>query len=941
MLRFTLQKIKNKKGLNLCLLVGIMLLAAVFSCHPMLVNGSCNRLIATAFTDYAKEHQEYPAVFSKSGSCSTKQYASAESVYELMDNYEENWQRYVDVGRIESCQYIKTSSLLVNSSLRPADRVLGISLMKNMEEHISVIRGAGFDGSVSGNGCYPCMVSRQVMDDTGLVLGEELTFPYMLDEQGEPAKFVVSGVFDIKESADNYWYHPLSYYKKQIFVSEEVMDDLMASFQLETVEYEENLLLDYTQISGGRASVYRDYIEQFAEADRSFSCNFLVLLQNYEKESRTARMVLWVLELPCAAFLLLFIHMVFGQVIIAEEREIAVFRSRGFTQAQIMQMYLLQAFLLSVLGLAFGILLGYFMCRCAASTEAFLKFRNKDAGFYPFCFEMIPCALAACVISTIFMIVPVWKKTQLTLAEQKSSMKKTGHRPFWETCFLDVLFLLASCYLLYNFNKQGGNLSESILAGESLDPVIFLDASLFIFACGLLLLRLMRYLLLLIDRLGKKRWKAANYAAFLQINRTFYKQGFISVFIVLTISMGIFHANMARTVNQNQEERIRYEMGCDMQMQEKWTMKIFRSREGDSENRWSYDEPDFGRYQQFVENGLCESVTRVLIDENTSLTAKGKTLEGCQLMGIHTREFGETAELMEGLNDRHWFYALNALAENSDGVIISRNMAEELELKEGDSVTYVRCSPLNKEETIAMESARVAAVVDCFPGYVSSSYSYNEAGELTERQNYLIAANYVQVVDAFHLTPYSVWLRLSEGTTSEEVARYAESQGIHIERCSVLEDEISKSRSHALFQITNGMFTMSFLVSALVCVTGFLLYWIMSVKSRAKMFGIYRAMGMKMKEIRQMLLTEHFFCSVLPMLAGGGLGILTTHLFVPLTAIVYLPKKHNIGIRVYLYSFGATKLLIALFAVFVLCFFLLRHQVRHMKIAQAIRLGED
>lgn len=46
-----------------------------------------------------------------------------------------------------------------------------------------------------------------------------------------------------------------------------------------------------------------------------------------------------------------------------------------------------------------------------------------------------------------------------------------------------------------------------------------------------------------------------------------------------------------------------------------------------------------------LEDSLCDKVTRVIYDDNTVIKAGGEELAGSVLMGINTKEFGETARL--------------------------------------------------------------------------------------------------------------------------------------------------------------------------------------------------------------------------------------------------------------------------------------------------------
>ena len=149
------------------------------------------------------------------------------------------------------------------------------------------------------------------------------------------------------------------------------------------------------------------------------------------------------------------------------------------------------------------------------------------------------------------------------------------------------------------------------------------------------------------------------------------------------------------------------------------------------------------------------------------------------------------------------------------------------------------------------------------------------------------------------MTPYSVWMNLSKGKTVDDIYKNLTSA----------QQLIDENKNSATVQITNGMFTLSFILSLIVCSVGFLLYWVMTLKQRELQFGIYRAMGMKMREVKAMLLNEQIFLSLLPLLAGAGIGITATAMFVRLISIIYLPQKHNIGVNVYIYQSDTNRII--------------------------------
>lgn len=982
MFQLVIHKLSRKSGLNLCLLAGITLLSAIFACHPMLEAGAGNSLLRKGFLAQAQERNEYPAVCSRDGTYEVTAETTVQAVYDRMDAYLRKWTEYIAVNQVACQQRVWLPAAYAESDLDSKSRYLQVGVIRELEAHADIYPEshsnqrldeieilADVDSRMMKNSdssvpiteeterkvnadsvetmlanqtksAFSCFISEGTMDAAGLTIGERLTFSYITNAEGEPLTLEITGICKTRENGDNFWYEDLNRLDKQLLVSEETFDRIAADYGFENIFYRVNQLLNYTQINSQNAAAYSRYLSEFRKADADFRANFTVLLKHFLQEQKKVRMVLWVLELPCVVLLLLFLYMITGKLLDTEESEIVLLRNRGWTKGKVFRLYLLQAALLAAVGLLFGLGLSVLLCLAAASTDGFLHFAAKDVSDYRPVWQMILYGAAAGLISVLFLTVPVWRRSGKISAQQRAEAYRQERAPFWERYFLDVVLFGVSLYLLYNYNRQSSSLSQDILAGEGLDPLVFLNVSLFLFAGSLFFLRLVRYLVLLIDRLGKRRWGAAMYASFLQIGRTFYRQSLIGVFLIMTIANGIFSADMARTMNENKEARIRYEAGAPAKLSLNWRL---RTAWYDGAYKWWYEEDGFDRLEELTGQGLCESVTRVLSDARTMVSAGSRLQPDCLLMGIHTKEFGETAVLAEGLSDPHWFHALNALAQDPDGVIISENLAEQLHVKVGDFLNLTRFSPLEEQgqPEIGTEQAVVRAIVDNFPGYERYQYRQAENGDVVEQEQYLVAANYAAVISSFGLTPYTLWMRPAEGVDRAQLEAFVESLGIEAEQWQFMEEAVEQGRNEALIQVTNGMFTMSFLISLTVCLAGYLIYQILSVKSREKLLCIYRAMGMTLGEVHRMLLNEQLFTTLLSILAGGGAGVAAAALFVRLTILVYLPQRHNVPIRTFLYGADLMKLFAAVLAAVVVCFVILRGIIGRMRIAGALRLGED
>ena len=928
MFGFVINKLKNRKWLNLCLLMGVALFIALFVCHPMFEKGAGNQILDRLFTDHATQQNEFPARMSREGTYAVADYPDSQSVLDKLSGYEKKWTEYVDINKVSSQQLITLSGGRADTEFGGLNHYFTIGYLPGLSEYADVVK------SQTDTATFECSISEKTMDHYGLVAGEKI-YLHVPDGSGKKEiSFVISQICREKDINDPYWAKTLSDMGDVIFVSQDVFDEMMQYYSEDNISYSDFLMLDYRQINTENASLYDGYMEQFKDADKLYNDNIRDTLERFFTQQKTIKLMLWALELPCLVLLILFIRMISAQILSLEENDILVLRSRGATKLQVFILYLQQSGIIAFAGCVLGIVLGYIMCRAAASTDGFLRFTAKDIGTYRFVWQMLVYAVAAAVIMVLFITVPVWKKSKDAISE-RSRERISKKKPLWEKCFIDVILLALSAYLLYNYNKQKSTLAISVLENRSIDPVMILDNSLFIFAAALLCVRLTGLIILLVDRLFKKRFSPAMYASFLQLKRTRNNQGFLAVFLIMTVAGGIFDANMARTMNSNMEKRIVYNVGCDAIYNEDFRLRIQKNKDGSV--NWMYDEPDFGKYESLKNEGICDGVTRVLEDERVDISAGSGSVSDAYLMAINTKEFGETAKLQsdqnDDINDAHWFNYLNELAKEPDGVIISSNLAKDLGLKDGDSLNYSRYVPeaVDDDQIYASENAKVCAIVKGFPGYERYTYETDAEGNVTEQEKYLIVANYATVVEKFGMTPYSVWMNLSKGKTVDDIYKNLTSA----------QQLIDENKNSATVQITNGMFTLSFILSLIVCSVGFLLYWVMTLKQRELQFGIYRAMGMRMREVKAMLLNEQIFLSFLPLLAGAGIGITATAMFVRLISIIYLPQKHNIGVNVYIYPSDMLELTGVLFVAVAVCYVVISRLLKSMKIAQALRLGED
>lgn len=942
MLRFMLQKLIHKKGLVISLLIGNILLIAVAASHAMYRSASLQRMLTNEFIEIVEETNEHPLMFTFTHS--VNKLSSTESFFETKQIAESLCENFGLPQEILVNNYYLASSRAVSTVNRvdnATEKSVQIATLTGFEDHIEIVSGRLYNAVPDESGYFEAIVSESALVKLNLLVGETLEFTQLIDENGNSIKVKIVGVFRNSDDRDPYWVKTPSQYNITCFINSDLFydnflkpieDGSTSNYFLYGTWY---VQMDYraltTDMSDDIITKTNRLIEAYPHVASSpvtlevtDHCEILEAFKLTETKISTT---LIILEVPVLALLCAFLFMISTQLIQLEENEISQLKSRGASRIQIFCLYLMQSALLALLGIAGGIPLGGFICQALGSANAFLEFvQRQPMIIHYFDSEVILFTVIAAILSILMTVLPAFKHSKLSIVATKQ--KKTRRpKPIWQKFFLDIIMLAVSLYGYYTFNKQRDNLFLQVLSGESLDPLLFLSSSLFILGLGLFCLRIQPLLVKLIYTIGKKFWKPANFASLLQIIRTGSKQYFIMAFMIFTVSLGIFFATVARTVLSNAENNTSYALGADLIFKEKWNSNAILVENSDTPMELTYYEPDINKYLKLPE---IESLAQVLRME-VNFRNKENVRTSVEMMAIDTKDFGNTVYMPDNLLVTHINNYLNVLSQAPNGILVSENFKSTLGYVLGDTLT------INNSGTTMQ--VKILGFFDYWPGYEPTVVTFNADGTPVTKQNYLIVANWGTVLERWTLSPYEVWIRTSGST--DFIYDFIEEDGAKYTRFDDLSADIVEIHNETLFQGTNGILTMSFIVILILFAIGFLIYWILSIKSRELLFGVLRAMGMSRSEIIHMLINEQIFTGVFSIILGCVIGFIVSELFVPLIQISYSINNQVLPLELVTSSGDMVKLFAIIGFTLVICMAILTRIVFSMKITQALKLGED
>ncbi|MBO4399950.1 MAG: ABC transporter permease, partial [Lachnospiraceae bacterium] len=950
MLQFITQKLLNKKWLILSILIGNVLLVAIASCNPMYTKAAKEKMLTTKMDNYLADQNKYPGMVEIEAKLSTivlekkksnifPDYTNVFGTLREMYGIEPMMEiAYIGMSNTQNAHFVEARGVEQKNKLS-----LKVASLTGLTDHIEMIAGEFYKNTPDSEGIVDAIINESVYIATDIVIGDVITFDSFKDSSGNPLAVRVVGVFRAKESADAYWTKAPLAYNQELFVDQSLFCEKFFNEKeiVGNITGRWDFLFDYMKLSTDQVPTMLDAdykIEYDYRVGDLYKPKFLYhdIFMDYQQGAGRVGTTMFILQCPILVLLAVFIFMVSNQVVSIEQGEISILKSRGVSKLQLITTYFVQSAILALIGLIIGIPLGYVLCHLFGSTNAFLEFVGRKAMRVTITGTALLYGLIVSVASIFIMTLPVLKYARFTIVEQKANKRKHT-TPLWQRVGLDFILLGLSLYGFYNFNSQKKILIEKVANGEALDPMLFLAASLFILSCAIVLLRLIPLLATLIFKIGRRFWKPAAYASFLQIMRDIRKQNFITVFLVLTIALGIFNANIARTVNNNEEMRLHYETGADIIMAEKWVDNSSALKNAPNTSLM-YTEPDYTKYEQLKEAHAdrIAGMARVLTDRIT-VNFSGNETEQVQYFGINTYDFGSTAWMPDGVTEEHWFTYLNALSENPEGAIVSTNYANKTGVRVGDTVSVTRTDATGKN--LGRMELTVVAIMPVFPTYQSRVPSTEEGKENEYTDNYFLVSAFANLSRYYPATPYQVWLKINGNP--DFVYDWATENKVVFDTFTDYQNRVIAMKNDPYFQVTNGMLTISFIVVLVLCAIGFLIYWLTNIRSRELIFGIYRAMGMSMGELIRMLINEHFFGSLIPILFGAAIGILASKMFIPLIEIAYSPAEQTLPTKIFVESGDICRISVVVGLMLVGCLAVISVLLSKIKINQALKLGED
>ena len=782
------------------------------------------------------------------------------------------------------------------------------------------------------------MIHEDFASEFGIQIGELYSGYNWRLEPDDPLQVTtirIAGIWRPRDDESEYWFYRPNVFKDILLINEATYRDRLSPHTAAEV----NLAVWYLVTDGDGVNTSRvdELIERHNAtekiADQYLPGTYIQAspieeLNPYRRIVIVMTLTLTVFSIPLVALLIIFLVMLVGLVVDGQRNETAVLRSRGASAFQVVGLTTVEGLLMGLLALVIGTLLALAFTQLIGTTRSFMDFRWGQPFVVSVPPTIGPTVFLALFFTIFIRVVPTIGAARHTIISYKMDKSRLLQRPWWQRAGLDILLLLLIGYFYYQVARQGalieveGGLRNIQDAYDQ--PFVFLLPPLTIFALTLFILRFLPPLLRGLAWLIQWTNSVGLLIVTRQLERSPGAYYLPLILLVSTISLGIYTASFARTIDRYLYEQQYYRVSADM------SVRVFSqapgSLPGGGGGPGGGDEapPAYMHISEFKSMPHVIDATRI-----GEYTAKARLTSGSvdgRFVGIDRADLGPVLFWRPDFAPIRLGYLTNALALQQDSVLVSREFMERRALDIGDLLEL----DVRSGGEVFTVNLQIVGMLDYFPRW----YPEQDGALFVGNLDYLFEQAQLELA---HRVIMRIAPEFNERDFSRDVFERG-AAGVLLEEPSTrINREQARPERQGLF----GLLSIGFIASSLATMIGFLLYTVFSYRRRYVELGILRAIGLPQASMILSVAWELGLLIVMGLALGLGIGLLVSFLYIPYMQFVSSLEGVVPPYVVTMAWAEIAQIVIFFLATFLLIMLILLLILRRMRIFQAVKLGES
>ena len=805
---------------------------------------------------------------------------------------------------------------------------------ENIFEQVELVEGVyPAPADPSPESYVDVMIHEEFASEYGIQLGEYYQgYNWRLDAD-DPMQITlirIAGIWRPRDEDNEYWFYRPNVFEDILLINEETYRNRLAPY----TESEINLAVWYivTDGSGVNTSRVDELIRRHNDtekiADQYLPGTYIQAspveeLRPYQRIVTVLTLTLTIFSIPIVILLIIFLVMLVGLVVDGQRNETAVLRSRGTSAFQVVGLTTVEGAIMGVIALVVGGALAFAFTQLIGTTRSFMDFRWGH-HFIVSVPPTIGSTIALAIVFTILIrVVPTIGAARHTIISYKMDQSRLLRRPWWQRLGIDILLLIVIGYFYYQVIQQGGlidveggarNIEEAYN-----QPFVFLMPPLTIFALTLFLLRFLPPMLRAMAWLIQWTNSVGLLIVTRQLERAPGAYYLPLILLVSTISLGIYTASFARTIDRYLYEQQYYRVSADV------SVRVFSQNPSalPGGGGGSDAPPAYMHISEFTSMPHVLGATRI-----GEYAAKARLTSGSvegRFVGVDRADLGPVVFWRSDFAHIRLGYLTNALALQEDSVLATREFMEQRALDIGDLIEL----DLRSGGEVFKINLQIVGELNYFPRW----YPEKDGALFVGNLDYLFEQAQIELA-------HRVIMRVGPGFNQREFSRAVFDRGA----AGVLVDEpitrIVREQSRPERQGLFGLLSIGFITSSLATMIGFLLYTVFSYQRRYVELGILRAIGLSQSSMILSVAWELGLLIIMGLALGLGIGLVVSVLYIPYMQFVS-SLEGVVPPYVVTMAWSEIAQIVALFlATFLLIMFILLVILRRMRIFQAVKLGE-
>ena len=806
---------------------------------------------------------------------------------------------------------------------------------ENIESQVELVEG-NFPAPADPdpNSVIEVMIHEEFASEYGMQIGEIYSgYNWRLDTD-DPMQITairIAGIWRPRDDESEFWFYRPNVFEDILLIDEATYVNRLAPH----TESEVNLAVWYlvTDGSGVNTSRVDELLRRHNEtekiADQYLPGTYIQAspeeeLRPYQRIVTVLTLTLTVFSIPIVALLVAFLVMLVGLVVDGQRNETAVMRSRGTSPFQVVGLTTVEGIIMGLIALVIGMIMATAFTQLIGTTRSFMDFRwghQFIVSIPPTIGSTIALALA---FTILIRVVPTISSARHTIVSYKMDKSRLLQRPWWQRLGVDILLLALIGYFYYQVVQQGG-LVDVEGGARNIDdaynqPFVFLLPPLTIFALTLFILRFLPPILRFMAWLIQWSNSVGLLIVTRQLERSPGAYYLPLILLVSTISLGIYTASFARTIDRYLYEQQYYKVSADM------SVRVFsQTASGIPGGGGGNEEPPaYMHISEFTSMPHVINATR--IGEYTAKARLTMTSVEGTFIGIDRADLGRVIFWRPDFAPYRLGYLTNALALQQDSVLVSREFLEQRGLEIGDLLEL----DIRSGGDLFKINLQIAGSLEYFPRW----YPEEDGALFVGNLDYLFEQAQQELA-------HRVIARIEPEFNAREFSRAVIDRGA----AGVIIEEpttrIEKTQSAPERQGLFGLLSIGFITSSLATMIGFLLYTVFSYRRRYVELGILRAIGLSQASMMLSVAWELGLLIVMGLALGVGIGLVVSVLYIPYMQFV---SSLEGVVPPYVITMAWTEIaqIVALFVLtFLLIMIILLVILRRMRIFQAVKLGES